>query len=217
MEFKDIEFIDEKTLKAGSGVFLSKISNIVCKKGLTGLEFACGIPGTLGGAIKMNAGAHGNEMKDIIRTTTYVDRDGNVHTITNKENEFGYRTSAFTKNKDYIILSAEIQLEVGDKDNIERQMKEYRKVRKEKQPINYPSAGSSFKRGENYITAKLIDECGLKGVHINDAYVSEKHAGFIVNKGNATAKDVLELIEIIKQKVYEKFNIEIETEIEILG
>lgn len=196
---------------------LSKVSNFAYENELTGLEFACGIPGTIGGAIRMNAGAHGSEMKDIINTTTYLDKNLKIHKISNKENEFGYRTSIFSKNKDYIILSAEINLKVGNKEDIERKMQEYKGIRKEKQPLNYPSAGSSFKRGEGYITAKLIDECGLKGTHVNDAYVSSKHAGFIINKGNATAKDVLELIEIIKKKVYEKFNIEIKPEIEILG
>ena len=196
---------------------LSKVSNIALEKELTGVEFACGIPGTIGGAIRMNAGAHGKEMKDIILKTTYLDRNGTVHELKNEENQFGNRTSIFAKNKDYIVLSADIKLEHGNKEEIKEQMDNYLEVRKENQPINYPSAGSVFKRGENYITAKLIDECGLKGLSVGDAEVSTLHAGFIINKGNATAKDVLELIDIIKEKVFEKFGVKIETEIEIIG
>lgn len=196
---------------------LSKISNLAYKKGLSGLEFVCGIPGTIAGAIKMNAGAYGSEMKDVIVSTTYLDKDLKLHTISNIENKFDYRTSRFSYNKEDIIISANIELTIGNKDQIRQTMDSNMNSRKEKQPINFPSGGSTFKRGNNYITAKLIDQCGLKGYNIGDAYVSEKHSGFIVNKGEAKAKDVLELIEYVKQKVYKEFNIQIELEIEILG
>lgn len=201
----------------GAGVLLSRIANVSYEKGLTGLEFACGIPGSIGGAIKMNAGAYGREMKDVIVSTTYLDKNLELHTINNKENEFAYRKSRFSYNKEDIIVNSVIELEYGNKEEIKSQMESNMKSRKEKQPINFPSGGSTFKRGENYITAKLIDQCDLKGYNIGDACISEKHAGFIVNKGNATASDILELIEIVKKKVYEKFNIQIQLEIEILG
>ena len=162
-------------------------------------------------------GAHGGEIRDIVYSVIFLDEKGNINRINNEKCEFGYRTSLFAKNKKYIIVEAEFKLKNEDKEVIRNRMNENLTIRGEKQPLNYPSAGSVFKRGENYIAAKLIDECGLKGLAIGDACISEKHAGFIINKGNATAKDVLELINIIKQKVYDKFNVKIETEIEILG
>ena len=218
LNFKDIELVDDNTIKAESGVLLSKISNFAYENGLTGFEFACGIPGTIGGAIRMNAGAHGKPISDVIAFTTYFDKEnGSIHKISNEENGFGYRESIFSKNSNYIIISAEIKLEYGNKDDIKKMTDENLAFRKETQPINLPSAGCVFKRGKDFISSKLIDECGLKGLNVNDAYVSEKHAGFIVNKGNAKAKDVLELVEIIKQKVYEKYSVNIELEIEILG
>ena len=165
----------------------------------------------------MNAGAYGKEIKDALESTTYIDENLEIHTISNKENEFEYRNSRFVEHKKDIILSAIFNLKNGNKEQIELKMKEYKESRIKKQPINYPSAGSSFKRTGELITAKLIDESGFKGFNIGDAYVSEKHAGFIINKGNATAKDVLELAEIIKEKVYEKFNIKINLEFEVLG
>lgn len=204
-------------MQVGAGVLLSKISNLAYEKGLSGIEFACGIPATLGGAIKMNAGAYGGEIKDIIISTTYIDPKLKLHTINNKENEFSYRNSRFIKNKEDIIISAILQLKKEKKENIKAKIDLNNNSRKQKQPIDFPSGGSIFKRTEKYITAQLIDQCGLKGYNIGDCYISEKHAGFIVNKGNATAKDVISLIKFVKEKVYEKFNIEIELEIEILG
>lgn len=165
----------------------------------------------------MNAGAYGKEIKDVLVSTTYLDKNLELHTITNSENEFSYRTSRFSNNKQDIIISAVLELVPGNKEEIKQIMDANMNSRKEKQPINFPSGGSTFKRGEDYITAKLIDQCGLKGYNIGDAYVSEKHAGFIVNKGNATACDVLKLIEYVKEEVYKKFNKKIELEIEVLG
>lgn len=164
----------------------------------------------------MNAGAHGKEMKEIVLKTTYMDYLGNIKTISNKEQEFAYRNSIFMKNK-WIILSATLELKYGDKEKIQAKMQEYANYRKEKQPINYPSAGSIFKRGKDYVTAKLIDESGLKGYCIGGAQISKLHAGFIINTGDATAKDVLELVEYTKKQVYENFNKKIELEIEVVG
>lgn len=196
---------------------LSKISNEACNRSLSGLEFAIGIPGTVGGGIKMNAGAYGSEIKDILVNTTYIDKDLEIRTINNEEHDFKYRHSRFNENKSDIIISSILQLKKGNKEEIRTQMDANMKSRKEKQPVNFASAGSSFKRGNGYITAQLIDKCNLKGYNVGDAYVSELHAGFIVNKGNASAKEVIELIDIIKEKVYEKFNIHIELEIDIIG
>lgn len=202
-------------LKVGSGVKLGFIAQKCLKQEIAGFEFASGIPGTIGGAIRMNAGAHGREMKDVITTITYMDRNGEIHKIQNEQAKFEYRKSLFTQ-KDYIILEVEMQLEKGKTQEIQSKMTEYTIYRKEKQPIEYPSAGSTFKRGTDFITAKLIDDCGLKGYQIGGAQISEKHAGFIINKENATAEDVIKLMEYTKEKVYNKFGKEIEAEIEIL-
>ena len=179
---------------------------------LSGLEGLSGIPGSVGGAVVMNAGAYGKEMKDVVLSTTCMDKNGKLYTFSNEEQEFSYRNSIFQK-KDYIIIETKLKLEYGKKDEIQKRMEEYFKSRKEKQPIEYPSAGSSFKRQEGIITAKLIDDVGLKGYKIGGAQVSEKHAGFIVNYNNATATDVINLINYIKEKVYSKYGIKIEEEI----
>ena len=211
-----IDIQDKKALiTVGSGVKLGLLAQKCLKAEITGFEFASGIPGTIGGAIRMNAGAHGSEMKDIVKTVTYVDRNGEIHKIENNQAEFEYRKSLFSHN-DYIIVEIEIELEKGNANEIKEKMTEYANFRKEKQPIEYPSAGSTFKRGTDFITAKLIDECGLKGYQIGGAQISEKHAGFIINKDNATAKDVIKLMEYTKERVYEKFGKIIDAEIEIL-
>ncbi len=199
----------------GSGNKLGETSQKLANEGITGLEFASGIPGTVGGAIRMNAGAHGLEMKDIVKNITYMDFEGNIKKIKNDEAKFEYRNSIFSKQK-FIIIEAELELERGKKEEIQSKMKEYLTYRKEKQPIEYPSAGSTFKRGSDFITAKLIDECGLKGFQIGGAQISEKHAGFIINKDNATAEDVIKLVEYTKEQVYKKFGKVIEVEIEII-
>ncbi len=203
-------------ITVGAGEKLGKLAQICLQKEITGMEELSGIPGTIGGAIRMNAGAHGKEMKDIIKTVKCIDMQGNEKEFTNQELDFSYRNSIFKKEK-YIITEATLQLAKGNKEEIKAKMEEYAKYRKEKQPIEYPSAGSTFKRGKDFITAQLIDEAGLKEYSIGDAEVSVKHSGFVINKGNATAKDVLELVEYIKDKVYEKFKKEIELEIEIIG
>lgn len=217
INFKEIE-VSKNSITAGAGVLLTKLSNTALEHDLMGLEFAVrNTTEVFGGAIRMNAGAYGKEIKDILISTTYIDENSEIHTITNKENLFNYRTSRFAQNKKEIVLSATFNLKKSNKEEIKQKMKSNTEIRKTKQPINLPSAGSSFKRGNNFITAELIDKCGLKGYNVGDAFVSELHAGFIVNKGNASAKDVLKLSEIIKQKVYEKFKVKIELEFEILG
>lgn len=164
----------------------------------------------------MNAGAHGGEMKDIIVNTTYMDFEGEVHTLDKQQQEFSYRNSIFCHHPN-VILKTTMELPYGEKEEIQTKMKEYATYRKEKQPITYPSAGSTFKRGNDFVTAALIDACGLKGYTIGGAMVSDIHAGFIVNTGNATAKDILELVEYVKRKVYETYYKTIELEIEVIG
>lgn len=164
----------------------------------------------------MNAGAHGKEMKDIVKTVKCIDYQGNEKQFTKEELAFDYRTSIFKKEK-YIITEVNLELKKGKKDEIKAKMEEYVAYRKEKQPIEYPSAGSTFKRGNGFITAKLIDEADLKGYTVGDAEISTKHAGFVINKGNATAKDVLELVEHIQNIIYQKFQKKIELEIEVIG
>lgn len=203
-------------ITVGAGEKLGKLAQICLQKEITGLEELSGIPGTIGGAVRMNAGAHGKEMKDVVKKVTCIDYQGNEKEFKNEELEFDYRTSLFKKEK-YIITEVILELQKGHKEKIKAKMEEYATYRKEKQPIEYPSAGSTFKRGTDFITAKLIDEAGLKGYAIGDAEVSTKHSGFIINKGEATAKDVLALVKYVQQKVYEKFHKKIELEIEILG
>ena len=215
VKLENIE-INETEVIVGSGVKNAVLAKRLTDNSLTGFEFASGIPGTIGGAIKMNAGAYGGEMKDIVSEVTYLDYNGNVHVINNSECEFSYRHSKFFDEK-AIILQAKLNLEKGNKSEIENRVKELIEQRKEKQPVEYPNAGSTFKRGEGYITAKLIDDCGLKGFSIGGAQVSEKHAGFIVNKNNATASDILELIEYVQKKVKEKTGEDIKLEIEVIG
>ena len=219
IEIKKLEIQENNekvNVTVGSGEKLGIIAQKFLNQEIEGFEFASGIPGTIGGAIRMNAGAHGKEMKDIVKTVTYMDRDGNIKKIENAEAEFKYRNSIFS-HKDYVIIEAELKLQKGNKEEILAKMQEYANFRKEKQPLEFPSAGSTFKRGEDFITARLIDECGLKGYQIGDAQISEKHAGFIINKGNATAEDVMKLIEYTKEQIYNKFGKRIETEIEILN
>lgn len=210
--------LNKKTgiVTVGAGYKMMGLAQLLLKEELTGFEELAGIPGTVGGAVYMNAGAYGKEMKDIIISTKCIDLDGNIFLLTNKEQNFSYRKSIFCSQK-YIILETKLQFTQGNLENIQEKMKELITKRKEKQPIEYPSAGSTFKRKEGIITAKIIDECGLKGYSIGGAKVSEKHAGFIINYNNATAKDVLDLINYVKEKVFEKFKIKIEEEIKVIG
>ena len=181
------------------------------------MEFLAGIPGTVGGAVRMNAGAYGGEIKDILVKTTYLNENLEIKEILSNDQDLSYRHSIFCDKSDFIILEAEFKLENDLVENINCRIDEMMKSRIEKQPINYPSAGSTFKRLPNKATAALIDECGLKGYKIGGAEISTKHAGFIINTGNATAKDVLSLVELVKTKVYERFNEKIELEVVIIG
>ena len=199
-----------------SGVPLGLLAQKLLKEKIEGFEELSGIPGTIGGAIVMNAGAHGKEMKDIVTEITAIDYDGNIHIFTNEQAKLEYRKSLFSSGK-YVILQVKISLKEGRQEEIKRKMNEYLQYRKEKQPIEFPSAGSTFKRGPDFITAKLIDEAGLKGYSIGGAKISEKHAGFVINTGNATAKNVLDLVKYVTDKVYEKFGKKIELEIKVLG
>ena len=209
---------DEKKflVTVGAGEKIAKIGKMFLNNSLTGFEEISGIPGTFGGAVRMNAGAHGKEMKDIVKNVTCVDYFGNEKVFNNSEMKFEYRRSILKEEK-YIVTEVEIELEKGNAEEIKAKMENYAKFRKEKQPLEYPSAGSTFKRGEDFITAKLIDEAGLKGYSVGDAEVSTKHSGFIINKGNATAKDVLELVDKVKEEVYRNFQKKIELEVEIMG
>ena len=201
---------------AGAGVLLSKVASVALKNSLTGLEEISGIPGTLGGGIYMNAGAYGGEIKDAVESVTYVDDNGDIHTITGDECDFGYRKSIFTGGGKYIV-SAKLSLSVGNSDEIKSKMMEFKKRRTEKQPLSYPSAGSTFKRPEGYYAAALIEDAGLKGVKIGGAMVSTLHSGFVINCGGATCKDIVTLINHIKQTVREKFGVELETEVKLVG
>lgn len=215
-EFKVERNKDKALITVGTGFPVGKMSNIAIKEELSGLEFLSGIPGTIGGAIRMNAGAYGKEMKDIIVSTKYMQRDGKIKKINLEEHKFSYRNSIFSE-MDVIILETVIEVEYGKKEEIQSKINEYMNYRTEKQPLDFPNAGSTFKRLEDVPTAKLIDECGLKGYRIGNAAVSEKHAGFIVNLGNAKAKDVIELIEYVKKQIKEKFNKDIELENLVIG
>lgn len=220
IDIKKLKIEEEENnliITVGSGNKLGNLAQKFLEQEIEGFEFASGIPGTMGGAIRMNAGAHGSEMKDIVKTISYINKeDKKLYTINNEEANFKYRNSIFSNNK-YIIVETKLQLKKGKKEEIQSKMQEYMTFRKEKQPIEYPSAGSTFKRGKDFITAKLIDECGLKGYKIGGAQVSEKHAGFIINIKDASAEDVVKLIKYVKEQVYSKFKKNIETEIEIIG
>lgn len=209
-----VELIEENIIEAEAGSYLSTIANVAKKNSLTGFEFASGIPGSFGGAVMMNAGAYGGEIKDVVFETTYIDEDFKIKTTT--DHEFSYRKSMFT-NTNRVIISSKIKLEKGDLEAIDARMKELSEARRTKQPLSYPSAGSTFKRPEGYFAGKLIEDSELKGFSVGGAQVSELHAGFIINKGNATAKDILDLIEYVQTTVMNKFGVKLETEVRIVG
>lgn len=218
--FKGIEILEEDdntfTVKVMAGELMSSVGNYLARQGVEGFEFATGIPGTIGGGVRMNAGAYGGELKDCLVNITAIAEDNTIVTLSNEELELGYRTSILSK-KNYICLDACFKLNKGDSLDIMAKIKEYANSRKEKQPLNYPSAGSTFKRPEGYIAAKLIDEAGLKGLQVGGARVSDKHAGFVVNVGGATAKDVIELTDKVKEVVKEKNGVSLELEVVKLG
>lgn len=211
-----IEMKNALEIKCGAGVKLSRLSDFACENSLSGAEFAWGIPGTVGGAVYMNAGAYGGEMKDILCECEYLTPDGELHTMTADEAELSYRHSAFNENG-CVIVSATVRLKPGNSRQIREQMDDFMCRRKEKQPLEYPSAGSTFKRPATGYAAALIDECGLKGCSVGGAQVSEKHAGFIINKENATCFDVMRLVEHIQREVFLQKSVRLECEIRVIG
>lgn len=214
-DFTKITMLDKNTVKCGSGVTLAGLCVFARKMSLGGLEFAWGIPGSVGGAVYMNAGAYGGEIKDVVISSDYMDNDGNIKSFGVEELNFSYRHSAYS-DSDYVITDVTFKLEPKNQDEICSRMDELMNRRKTKQPLNRPSAGSVFKRPEGHFAAALIEDCGLKGFSIGDAQVSEKHSGFIINKGNATAEDVKQLIEHIKKVVKEKTDVELCCEIKYI-
>ena len=214
---KDIDIKDTQVI-AASGVINAYLGNILLEYELSGFEFASGIPGTLGGTIYMNAGAYGSEMKDVVKEVEYLDLDNlKIETLDNEQLEFAYRTSIFQNKINAVILSVKMEFEKSNMLLIKEKMDEYRDKRLSSQPLDYPSAGSTFKRLDDFLTAKAIDEAGLKGYSIGGAEVSTKHAGFIINKGNATSQDIIDLIEHVQKVILEKYNKKIETEVRIIG
>ena len=207
---------DGRTVRAGAAASLRSLCEFAREHGLSGLEFAFGIPGSVGGAVYMDAGAYGGEMRDVVRCVTHMTRDGALVTLQAKDLGFDYRKSRYTGGED-VIVSAEFALNPGDPAAIREKMAELMNRRKEKQPYDLPSAGSVFKRPKNGFAAEMIEECGLKGRRVGGAQVSEKHSGFIVNVGGATCKDVLELIEIVRQEVRRQTGTELECEVRVTG
>lgn len=208
--------VDGNYISAGAGVVLKDVSDEALENSLTGFEFASGIPGSVGGAVFMNAGAYDGEMKNIISSVTVLDKEGNILTLEKDELEFGYRTSS-VKTEGYIVISAQFQLQLGDKVKIKNRIDELTQKREEKQPLEYASAGSTFKRPEGYFAGKLIQDAGLKGFTIGGAAVSQKHSGFVINTGNATAQDVLDVIKHVQDEVKNQFGVELKTEVRIIG
>ena len=213
--FNDIQ-VNGETITVQSGAMLAAVARTAYQTGLTGLEFASGIPGTIGGAVVMNAGAYGGEMKNVLKEVTVLTKEGEVLAIPAKALELGYRTSVIPKNG-WIVLGAVLQLKKGDPEQILARMEELKEQRITKQPLDLPSAGSTFKRPEGYFAGKLIMDAGLRGFTVGGAQVSEKHCGFVVNRGDATAADVWELICEVKRRVKERTGVELEPEVKLLG
>lgn len=214
--FNEIKQIDSETIYCGAGVSLAKLCSFACECGLSGLEFAWGIPGSVGGAVYMNAGAYGGEIKDVISSANHIDDNNNVGAFNSDMLNMSYRHSVYTENG-YVITGATFKLTKDSSVEIRKRMDDYMGRRKDKQPVEYPSAGSVFKRPEGYFAGALIQEANLKGKQIGGAQVSEKHAGFIINKGGATCKDVTDLIEFIQNSVKNNSGVDLECEIKPVG
>ncbi len=209
--------IEGECVECGAGLSLTALSNELCEAGLVGGEFMYGIPGTVGGGVFMNAGAYGGQMSDVVFEVDYYDADEDkIKTLMSDELDFSYRHSFFSRRSNCTVLTVRMRFERGERDAIYAKMRDLISRRREKQPLEFASAGSTFKRGEGYFAAALIDDTGLKGVSVGGAQVSEKHAGFIINRGDASAKDVLALIGIVKERVYKKHGVTLECEVEYL-
>lgn len=211
-----ISLVDENTVRAQSGASLAQLCTFALENSLSGLEFAYGIPGTVGGAVFMNAGAYDGEMKDVLLNSEYVSTDGTSGELDNEAMELSYRHSAY-ENSNLVITAASVRLAPADRNEIKSTMNDILARRKEKQPLEYPSAGSTFKRPEGNFAGALIEQCGLKGVSVGGAQVSEKHAGFIINRGGATAADILSLIKHVQARVKAQTGVSLETEIRLIG
>lgn len=208
--------VEGNRLSAQSGALLSKLANAACENGLSGLEFAAGIPGTAGGAVIMNAGAYGGEMSQVVEKVKVIDPKGESHILGREEMDFQYRSSSI-KNRPYAVSEVEFILKPGNREEIKNCMKKLSEARREKQPLEFPSAGSTFKRPEGYFAGKLIMDAGFRGCCVGDAQVSEKHCGFIINRGQATAKDISDLMDRVSEGVYEKFHVHLEPEVIRVG
>lgn len=218
-DYSDTEIFEENgafRVKAQAGARMWRLGMKIAEAGACGFEFATGIPGTIGGAVMMNAGAYGGEIKDVVESVTVCDRQGNEIVLDTADMEFGYRRSIISKD-DYIVLEVMLRLRKGDPAKIKDKIDELTQKRNSKQPLDIPSAGSTFKRPEGYFAAKLIDDAGLRGLKVGGAQVSEKHAGFVVNTGNATAADVIALTDMIKEKIFEYNGVKLELEVRKLG
>lgn len=201
---------------AEAGALLSRVANFAADHGLTGMEFAAGIPGSIGGAVVMNAGAYGGEMKDIVESVTVLDREGTKKVLTAEQMEFGYRSSCIPEHG-YTVIQSRLKLVPADRDKIRERMTELSEMRRAKQPLEYPSAGSTFKRPEGYYAGKLIMDAGLRGYQVGGAQVSEKHCGFVINRGNATAGDIRRLMKDVSDEVQRQFGVSLEPEVKFLG
>ena len=214
-DFEKIELLDGTTVRAGAGASLASLCRFALQNSLSGLEFAFGIPGSVGGAAFMNAGAYGGEMKDVVFSCEHIDENGEKGVLSKEQLGFSYRKSAYGENG-FVVTNVTFKLQKGEKGAIEEKMNDLLGRRKDKQPLSFPSAGSVFKRPEGYFAGALIEQCGLKGKTIGGAQVSEKHAGFIINVGSATCKDVKDLIEFCQKTVFDKFGVTLETEIKMI-
>lgn len=203
-------------ITAQAGALLSRVAGAACENGLTGLEFASGIPGSLGGAVVMNAGAYDGEMKMVVESVRIMNKEGEILILDNDSMEFSYRNSII-RNRPFVVLEAVLKLQAGEPEEIKAKMAGFSAKRKEKQPLEYPSAGSTFKRPEGYYAGKLIMDAGLRGFRIGSAQISEKHCGFVINLGNAQACDIYELIQEVQERVEEQFGVTLERELVTLG
>ena len=216
MDNMDSVTVDGRIITAQAGAMLVRVSVMARDNALTGLEFASGIPGIIGGAVYMNAGAYGGEMKNVVKTVRAIDEYGRIYELDSEKMDFSYRHSIVEERK-LIVLEVTLELEHGSREAIDNRMKELAEARRSKQPLEYPSAGSTFKRPEGYFAGKLIMDAGLRGYSVGGAQVAEKHCGFVINKGGATASDVVELIRDVQHDVDDKFGVTLEPEVKMLG